>query len=181
MTYPPYPQGNVPAPPATFRLPPSGGVAITAAVLAILGGVAFLITTGLGVTAFFDPSNFHDVADVVSLVVITALSLASACLLMAGGITVIAKKRAGRASVVAGCVLALLTVVAFAVVVLTLSSASSSEADYVLGVVGMIVTAVIFGVPAVLTLILAVLPMTKEYLDFHAGDAGSGSPFLPRY
>lgn len=195
MTYPQYPQsGGMPSHPgyADGEPPASGGTAITAGVLAILGGLYAIwqafVSFGFGaaiqseaVRADLTPEERVAFDDVVPDWVGAAgigmggLQLLLVVLLLVGAIMLFLKKPAGRWMVVAGCGLAIAGAVVAYVMVDVLMSDMIDRANEISGsqvdtagattvmnaVVG--IGALIVSIPAVVTLVLALLPSTARW------------------
>jgi nitrate reductase gamma subunit len=98
--------------------PPSGGTAISAAVLSILGG---LVNVGIGLSGFFaviaikndSTTNFTGGTYALALV-FTLIGVVSGLLLLAGATTLLLRKTIGRTLVATGCGLVMLgTLISF--------------------------------------------------------------------
>ncbi|EME63872.1 hypothetical protein [Amycolatopsis decaplanina] len=175
MTFQQYPpQGGYPAPgahppPGTARRP-SGATGIIAGILAILGGLWFLAGAASHV---IELSHY-----VISFLVIgAALDLVSAALLLSGGILLLLRKRAGRVLTVIGAASAI------GFVALTfLLRAIGSHFYFSYGGVnlyfgfgfGWLLFVVL--IPAIATLVLALVPPTARWLAAKPPAAGGVQP-----
>ncbi|WP_153033346.1 hypothetical protein [Amycolatopsis sp. YIM 10] len=172
MTQPPYPQhppggGYPPQPypagPPGYGMPPkppSGGTAIAAGVLAVLGGLwslYLLIDTIVLLARGEAPLPVWN----YSMVVVLAAEVG---LLLGGGIMLFVKKSAGRIMVAIGSGLVLLSYVAGIVVgALGVADAGGTITGVQFG--GAIAGLLILGAPPIATLVLALVPPTKRYLN----------------
>lgn len=190
MTYPQYPpQGGMPAHPGYVEgePPASGGTAITAGVLAILGGLWFI---GQAVVSFSsgmmdtesmtrgmspaDQAEFEAVMpDWIGTVSIigAVVQVILVVLLLVGAILLFMKKSVGRWMVVAGCVLAILSSIGgfiFADMLMSdVMEQAGTDVD-MSGVSGVMTAAVgifafVMAIPAIATLILALVPPTGRW------------------
>lgn len=162
MSYPQYPQsGGMSAYPQQ-PLPPqqvSGGAAIATGVLAGLGAawyaVSFLISLfGFGLIGTA-PTGL-----VVIFFVGLIANLALAVLLGVGAVMIFTKKPLGKWLVVGGCGLAIGLQLIGLIVGLAMSGSGR-----VGGMVGGGIASLIFMIPAIATLVLALLPMTGQWLN----------------
>ncbi|SFP38101.1 hypothetical protein SAMN05421810_102415 [Amycolatopsis arida] len=207
MSYPQYPapSGFPPAPgqidPAR---PPSGGTAITAGVLAVLGGLfaiysaisSFTIVSVMKSllaeeaitpeqrrsleTAVPDWAQTYGVVSGVAQLVVVAL-------LITGGVLLFVKKSPGRWLVVAGCAAVIVLNIASVVVGSTLAAdvtsalpgTSSQDAELASDIaIGFtVIFAIITSVPAIATLILAAVPATGRWCAY--GRQAAGGPTQP--
>lgn len=189
MSYPDYPQGGMPPMPES-RQPASGGTAITAGVLAILGAfflalIAFVSFTIIAILrqawdqGGFDQREIGELErylpewlDTYATATGVAYSLASA-LLGIGAILLFTRSSVGRWMVVAGCV----TAIAMSVIGFFAGSAlagditeaarsgggqETSEVSLDAATYGSVTAFVI--VPALVTLILAAVPATGRWI-----------------
>lgn len=188
MNYPQYPQGGMPAPAGGYQQQATSGTTIAAGVMSVLGGIAYLIMALLGVLSAVTLSNvsssygglsfpgwytaYNWVAVVVYLVI--------AGLLITGAIMLFTKKQTGISITSAGCILVLVMLVVAVIVSSALSSSLTSRlgggASY--AVAGGFVGFLIFGLPAIITLVLTLLPSTKNYLREQAALKSGGAPAL---
>lgn len=158
MTYPPqYPGQPYPqAPYPTGPLPPqkpSGATAITAGVLAVLGGVLFLLFTVLAVFVLINAEVF------VALAVIGLVEyLLIAATLLPGGILLFLHKPAGRMLAVVGSGIAILSIIVNFVLRLT----DIGEIDQAFGV-GLAGGVLVVVAPAVATMVLALVKPTARW------------------
>lgn len=143
MTYPQY--SAAPPPP-----PPGGGTALTAAVLAIVGGVVHLIGAIAGVL------NVGDFQSVLAIVISVGVNPVLAGLLLGGGIMIFLRKPAGRLAVIVGAALAI-TVYASAIVF-------GAVGVYARGVLPAGFVMLIAALPAIATVVLASLSSTVRWL-----------------
>lgn len=182
MTYPQYPQpGAYPVPPAA-PAQPRGGTAITAGVLAALGGLLSLGITA--VSLFFliviasIGSNF-DRADVEFLdsifgvlaiglvaVVIIALVLGTllSVLLIAGAVLLFRRKMLGRWLVVSGCAVAIVSNLMTSVFTTAVTSDDWYSPEGV-------VSALLGLAFPIITMVLALLPSTTAWIRAEQGRA----------
>jgi hypothetical protein len=171
MTYPQYP--TTPGSNA-YGKPASKGLAITAAVLGIIGGVVaiFGAITDFGSSSSYDALYADASVDLSQLKTITLVSgvesLVVAALLLAGSILLLQRKKIGQLLLVIGCVMVIVVNSALTFYVLSLvkdaiTSTSSSATSGIYAASGTI--GVIVGlIPPVLTLIFAVVSPTKRWL-----------------
>lgn len=148
----PYPQAPYPPGPLQPQKP-SGGTAITAGVLAVLGGLLFLAFAVLAVVALF---NFHYflVLQIVGLVEYVVI----AGTLLPGGILLFLHKPAGRMLTIVGSGVAILSILVN--VVLNLAGIGSINDAFSAGLIGGILFVV---VPAVATMVLAIVKPTAAW------------------
>jgi hypothetical protein len=171
MTYQQYPgTGGYPAQYPGSPPPPSGGTAITAGVLAILGGIWHVISL-IGMVVILSRGGVT-----MFVIVNGVLSAIIAGCLIAGGILLFMKKPAGRMSTVLGSGLAILTYVLAAVLVLVAAGSDGSGTAETAGIaVGGGVTVLIFSAPAIATLVLALVKPTARWV----GRAEPVAPLTP--
>ncbi|MDT8911467.1 hypothetical protein [Amycolatopsis sp. PS_44_ISF1] len=164
--FPAYPGG-----PGSIQPPkPGGGTAITAAVLAILGGIASLVSV-IGYIAIGAETSSLPVFVIVSLVV----NLAMAGLLLFGAITLLMHKPIGRMCVTVGSGLA----IAYTLITLVLHFADVSglggDTSAVMGFG--VVASILWILPPVATLVLAIVKPTAWWVG--RGGVRPGSPPHP--
>ncbi|MGC7097071.1 hypothetical protein ACPZ19_20555 [Amycolatopsis lurida] len=165
---PAYPGGAMPAP------KPSGGTAITAGVLAVLGAIWAMIST---VGSIIVLTEFSSSLPVMSFVGIGLVAV-EALLLLVGGILMFMKKPAGRWMVIAGCALVLISTVLAIVNTSMLASEYGASSSLVGGTVGAVV---VLALPAIATLVLAAVPPTARYLaQGKAPQQPMGAPGYPQ-
>ncbi|KFU82692.1 hypothetical protein SAMN04489729_6197 [Amycolatopsis lurida] len=170
MTFQQYPPQGYPAPgaypPGPMRQP-SGATAIIAGILAILGGLWFL--AGL-VSHIIELSDYF----ISFLLVGAALDLVSAALLLGGGIMLLLRKRAGRVLTVIGAASAIgfvaLTFLLRAFDVHYHFSYSGVTLFFGFGWLLFVVL-----IPAIATLVLALVPPTVRWLAAKP-QAGAAQP-----
>ncbi|MFE6610320.1 hypothetical protein [Amycolatopsis sp. NPDC057786] len=161
MTFQQYPpQGGYPAPgaypPPGMGRQPSGATGIIAGILAVLGGLWFLAGV---VSHVIELSQY-----VISFLVIGAvLDLVSAALLLGGGILLLVRKRAGRVLTVIGAAGA----IGFVALTFLLRAIGSHFHFSYGGVMlhfgfGWLLFVVL--IPAIATLVLALIPPTGRWL-----------------
>jgi hypothetical protein len=160
--YPAYPGG-----PGQLQQKPGGGTAITAAVLAILGGIFALIGV---VGSIVGMSAFHGVF--VILIVSLIVDAALAVLLLYGAIALIMHKPLGRMLVIIGCSVTIAFDV-ISVILNAVGTASLGASSEFLGA-GIGVTIVML-LPPIATLILAIVNPTKQWVGLGA------TPAAPQY
>ncbi|WP_370944591.1 hypothetical protein AB5J62_36525 [Amycolatopsis sp. cg5] len=139
-----YPAQQPPAP------APSGGTAITAAVLAILGGVVHLVGAIAGAL------NLGSFVSVMSIVISVGVNPLLAGLLIGGGIMIFLRKPAGRLNVIIGAGLAI-AVYATAIVF-------GAVGVYAHGIMPAAFVMILAALPAVATVVLASLNSTARWL-----------------
>ncbi|MGH3491733.1 MAG: hypothetical protein ACRDRL_29635 [Sciscionella sp.] len=179
MTYPP-PPGYPPMPSHPGQLDaeakPTGGTAIAAAVLAVLGALAGLVLLFFGIAGLVALAQPDTPANATPPVIIGfVLALFMVVLLGVGSILLFLRKRAGQLMVAAGSALTLLGIVVLAIIELGITSRYST-ADAAAAVLGVgIVYLIMFGLPALATLILVLVPPTTHYVRWQPGQgAASG-------
>lgn len=151
-------------------LPPSGGTAITAGVLAVLG---FLWATYCAIVAFSGMGGLAD-NSLAWVVWLSAIGYVLELLLLGpGSILLFIRKPAGRWMVVIGCLLHIVLVTV--TIIGTLSQAANALGNTgavaaVGGIAGFIVL-----VPAIATLVLALVPLTGRWI------AWGSQPPAPSY
>ncbi|MBE1576126.1 DUF3824 domain-containing protein [Amycolatopsis roodepoortensis] len=159
MTFQQYPPQGYPAPgaypPGPMRQP-SGATAIIAGILAILGGLWFL--AGLA-SHIIELSHYF----ISFLLVGAALDLVSAAVLLGGGIMLLLRKRAGRVLTVIGAASA----IGFVALTFLLQAFDAHFHFSYGGVmlhfgVGLLLIVVL--IPAIATLVLALVPPTARWL-----------------
>ncbi|MFE0028600.1 hypothetical protein [Amycolatopsis sp. NPDC059021] len=156
----PYPGGYPQAP--GFVPPhqkPSGATAITAGVLAVLGGVYYLVSAVIQIVAVFGYSRY-----LPWLMLVTAfLYLVLAGLLLAGGILLFLKKPAGRMLSIIGSALAIAVVlIGFVLSLVGLSALRHFSGSMVAG--AGIVALVFVVIPATATLVLSLVRPTAVWV-----------------
>ncbi|MFI7115697.1 hypothetical protein [Amycolatopsis sp. NPDC049868] len=173
MTFQHYPpQGGYPAPgaypPPGMARQPSGATGIMAGIFAILGGLWFLAGV---VSHVIELSHF-----VISFLVIgAALDLVSAALLLGGGIMLLLRKRAGRVLTVIGAASAI-GFVALAFLLRAIDSHFHFSYSGVLLNFGFGMTLFVVLIPAIVTLVLALIPPTARWLAAKNTAAGAVQP-----
>jgi hypothetical protein len=161
MSYQQYPgTGGYPAQYPGAQPRPSGGTAITAGVLAVLGGLWHLLGLVRSV-AYITGARAVPFDGIISAVLSAAVS---GCLIT-GGILLFLKKPAGRLSTIIGSGLAILLYVASVVLPIASWSAASLFG----------VPALLFGGPAIATLVLAIVKPTARWV----GQAEPVAPLTP--
>lgn len=175
--YPQAPGGGYPAYPGGVdpmqAPPPSGGTAITTAILAILGGLVqgFEGAAGLfgGASLAGDSSGMAHSAPVL-LIIIGGVTFVAGILLLVGAIMMFVRKPVGRMLVIIGCGLTIATVLG--TIAWTVIGLGGSPSMFLL------LTGTVF---PILTLVLAILGSTKRYLAAprqpqYAGVPGMAQP-----
>ncbi|MFD8500507.1 hypothetical protein [Amycolatopsis sp. NPDC059657] len=154
MTYQQYPGQQYPGPQYPHQQPPApspgGGTAITAAVLAILGGLVHLVGAVAGAV------NLGSFVSVMSIVISVGVNPILAGLLIGGGIMIFLRKPAGRLNVIIGASLAI-AVYATAIVF-------GAVGVYAHGIMPAAFVMLIAALPAVATVVLASLSSTARWL-----------------
>ncbi|SEO62738.1 hypothetical protein [Amycolatopsis saalfeldensis] len=163
--FPAYPGG-----PGSIQPPkPGGGTAITAAVLAILGGIVALISVIGSVAIVAGGSSHFLVFGLVSLVV----SLAMAGLLLFGGITLIMHKPIGRMCVMIGCGLTIAyTVISLILALVGVGGLGRTAGALAYGSFGSILSIL----PPIATLILVIVKPTALWVGL-----GNPNPGVQQY
>lgn len=176
-----YPGGPMPTPsyPSAANDPnyrPSGGTALTAAGLAIPGGLVSLFV-GIGAISGIQAVD-SSTPGVVSAGIYLALigGFLSAIALLIGAGLIFGGKPAGRWLVVVGCVI----VVACLIVVSAMIGSkisdlmSADDVNYNGGAAtgAAIGAALLYSIPAIATFVLAVLPVSGRYLLFRSSGGG---------
>lgn len=188
MNYPQYPQGAMPAPAGGYQQQATSGTTIAAGVLAVLGGIAYLIMAllgAIGAAAIGDFSSeyggmsfpgWYTAYSWIAVVVYVII----AGLLITGAIMLFTKKQKGVSITTAGCILVLIMLIAGIIVSSAVTSSLTSKiaggSSYALA--GGFVGFLIFGVPAAITLILTLLPSTRNYLREQAALRSGGAPAM---
>lgn len=177
MPTPSYPSaGNDP----TYR--PSGGTALTAAGLAIPGGIASLVFGFIaigGVEALGEHSGAPG-ALVAGIYIALIGGFLSAIVLLVGAGLIFGGKPVGRWLVVLGCVVVVACLIIFvAMVGANLSGLSDGYSDFNdvdarAVTAGAIIDGLVFSIPAIATFILAVVPASGRYLAYRSGTGGGG-------
>ena len=159
-----YPGGFPPMPAAA----PGGGTAITAGVLALLGGLTHFfggVAQALGLSAMM-----HDSAADVgwgSLITIVTLNIIAGALMLPGALTLLLRKQVGRWLIAAGSGISILS----ALINITSTPDSFGEYSYSRGIGGDVV-GIFF---AIATIALARVPSTTTWL------AAKKYPIAPQY
>jgi hypothetical protein len=176
MPTPNYPSaGNDPS----YR--PSGGTALTAAGLAIPGGIVSLIV-GIGAISGLSAISSDTPGEVTAGIYVALIGgFLSALALLIGAGLIFGGKPAGRWLVVAGCavVVAALIIVS-AMIGGQISSVMSSQYNDNSGATGVgaaIGIAVLYSIPAIATFILAIVPVSGRYLAYRS--SGSSGVITP--
>ena len=180
-----YPGGPMPTPiyPSAGGDPnyrPSGGTALTAAGLAIPGG---LVSLGAGFAAV---GGLGDLGNGTPGIVTSALYIAliggflSAILLLVGAGLIFGGKQAGRWMVVFGCVIVVACLIVFVAMVGTKFSEVMDDQynDYndSAATAGAIFAGLFYSIPAIATFILAIVPVSGRYLAFRSNGGGMITP-----
>ncbi|WP_410580464.1 hypothetical protein [Amycolatopsis sp. lyj-108] len=173
MTYQQYPpQGGYPPPGAYpqqgMARQPSGATGMIAGILAILGGLWFLAGLAFHVIELVDFT--------VSFLVIGAvLDFLSAALLLSGGILLLLRKKAGRVLTVIG---AGATILLVASIFLMEAIGSHFFFSYsgVTSHFGVGLLLIVVPIPAIATLVLALIPPTARWLAAKKQPALAGPP-----
>ncbi|WP_153029208.1 hypothetical protein [Amycolatopsis sp. YIM 10] len=165
---PAYPGGAMPAP------KPSGGTAITAGVLAVLGALWAMFST---VASIIVLSEYSSSLPAMSFIGIGLVGI-EALLLLVGGILMFMKKPAGRWLVIAGCALVLVSAV-LSIVNTSMIAAEFGGSGALVGTSAGLV--IIVSLPAIATLVLAAVPPTARYLaQGKAPQQPMGAPGYPQ-
>lgn len=166
--YPPqagYPGGF---PPAPMQPQPSGGTAIGAGVLALLGGLTHFFggsAQALGLATIISESpTDHGWG---SLIAVVTLNIIAGAFLLPGALTLLLRKQIGRWLIAAGCGISILS----ALINFTLTPDSIGEYSYGRGI-GADLVGIVF---AVVTIVLALVPSTTTWL------AAKKHPVAPQY
>ncbi|QRP47173.1 hypothetical protein [Amycolatopsis sp. FDAARGOS 1241] len=145
-----------PGGPGQLQQKPGGGTAITAAVLAILGGIVAVIGV---IGSVVGMAAFHGVFGL--LIVSLIVELAMAVLLLWGAISLIMHKPLGRMLVIIGCSVA----IAFTVISLIISMAGGVGLGASSEFLGYgIASSLLSLLPPVATLVLAIVKPTKLWV-----------------
>ncbi|WP_217155057.1 hypothetical protein [[Mycobacterium] fortunisiensis] len=149
-------------PPQPYLMPtgePSGGTAITAAVLAALGGVAGLVGGVLGAIGLAVGSTEADLSGGVYALLIVGIlfNFVFGLMIATGAVMLFQRKMLGRWLVVSACALAILSSL------LSLGAAAAMSTSHV-GLGGGFFTFLGLIFP-IATLVLALLPSTTAWLD----------------
>ncbi|GCA97370.1 MULTISPECIES: hypothetical protein [Mycobacteriaceae] len=182
MTYPQYPQpGAYPVPPAA-PAQPRGGTAITAGVLAALGGLLSLGITAVSlffliviasIGSNFDRSDVEFLDSIFGVlaiglvaVVIIALVLGTllSVLLIAGAVLLFRRKMLGRWLVVSGCAVAIVSNLMTSVFTTAVTSDDWYSPEGV-------VSALLGLAFPIITMVLALLPSTTAWIRAEQGRA----------
>jgi len=182
MTYPQYPQpGAYPVPPAA-PAQPRGGTAITAGVLAALGGLLSLGITAVSlffliviasIGSNFDRSDVEFLDSIFGVlaiglvaVVIIALVLGTllSVLLIAGAVLLFRRKMLGRGLVVSGCAVAIVSNLMTSVFTTAVTSDDWYSPEGV-------VSALLGLAFPIITMVLALLPSTTAWIRAEQGRA----------
>ncbi|MFF0541564.1 hypothetical protein ACFYTF_01850 [Nocardia thailandica] len=160
--YPPQPYAPYPQYPAPPR--PGGGTAITAGVLALLGGLWGAVSAGSLAIGLSSVSS--GALDEVKTMLVVSLGIGAvvALLLLLGSLLLFLRRTAGRVLVILGCLGAIASA---AVSVVFMASVGADFKDTDGYASGLAVTAGISGVMALfplLTLILAAVPATGRWI-----------------
>ncbi|OKH84313.1 hypothetical protein EB75_05225 [Mycobacterium sp. ST-F2] len=166
-----YPQpgaypGGFPPPPTPAA--PSGGTAVTAGVLALLGGLTHFFggsAQALGLSAMMRESATD--SGWGSLIAITTLNIISGAFLLAGALTLLMRKPVGRWLITAGCGISILS----ALINFTLTPDSIGDYSYSRGI-GADMVGVLF---AIATIVLALVPSTTAWIQ------AKRNPVAPQY
>ncbi|WP_406270111.1 hypothetical protein OH799_28035 [Nocardia sp. NBC_00881] len=147
--------------------PPSGGTAITAGVLACLGGTHRLLSilvliAGIAMLSDLDAEGETNGARVLFAISIPIFLLAGS-LLLAGGIQMFRKHASARRLIVIGCAVDIAYSIIETVVVLAVAGASD---DY--GVIGSPLFAIFVAVFPIATIILTLATSTTRWLEYQA-------------
>lgn len=182
MSYPQYPaqgaypqMGPPPGYPAAGQQQPGGGTAITAGVLAILGGLWALVgvvTNLAGAAAMAGLDSYRNSYGAPAtpnlpellggyLIATGIVQVIVALLLIVGAVLLFMKKKVGRWLVVSGCALVVLSAIAGFVVM----SAHLTQLESGATLIGGGVALVLLAFP-VATLVLAILPSTARWCAF---------------
>lgn len=186
MTYPQYPQpGAYPAPPVV-PAQPSGGTAITAGVLAALGGLLSLGITAVSlfflivvasIGSNFDRSDLEFLDSIfgilaigmVAMVIIgLVLGTVLSVLLIAGAVLLFRRKMLGRWLVVSGCAVAIVSNLMTAVFTTAVTADDWYSPE---GVVSVVVGLAF----PITTMVLALLPSTTAWIR------APRNPVAPQY
>lgn len=185
MTYPPQP-GYQPMPYHPAQLDgegkPSGGTAITAGVLAILGGLLGLfgvLGSVIGLAAVSQLSGSAAGDSVLVFIVVSIVELLMTVLLLGGGILLLNRKRAGQFMVAGGAGLAALGYVFMIIAMAAGGALASGVRQSGAGAAGVGVI-VIAALPAIATVVLSLIPPTTRYVKWRAG-MGATYPSAPGY
>lgn len=188
MNYPQYPQGAMPAPAGGYQQQATSGTTTAAGVLSVLGGIAYLIMAllgGIGAAALGELSSsyggvsfpgWYTAYSWIAVVVYVII----AGLLITGAIMLFTKKAMGVSITSAGCILVLIMLIVGVIVSSALSSTLTSKLGGGSGyaIAGGFIGFLIFGLPAAITLILTLLPSTRNYLREQAALRSGGAPAM---
>ncbi|MHC9292438.1 hypothetical protein ACRCUN_08195 [Mycobacterium sp. LTG2003] len=157
------------------RSSPSGGTAITAIVLAGLGGVANFfggLLMAFGLATIMEDATFQNTSAVTdgawtALIAIVMLNIVCGLLLLVGTVMLMLRKMVGRWLVVAGCTVSGLSVL----ISLTLVASTIGDYEYSRGA-GSDLVGLLF---AIATLVLVLLPSTTAWIQ------ANRNPVPPQY
>ncbi len=159
-----FPGGYPPVPPAA----PGGGTAVTAGVLALLGGLTHFFggaAQAVGLSAVMQDSGTG--SGWGSLIAIVTLNIIGGAFLLPGALTLLLRKRVGRWLIAAGCGISILS----AFINFTLTPDSIGDYSYARGI-GADLVGILF---AVATIVLAWLPATAAWIQ------AKRTPVAPQY
>ncbi|WP_051124852.1 hypothetical protein [Amycolatopsis benzoatilytica] len=170
------PYGVYPGGPGVLSQKPSGGTAITAGVLAIIGGIWAIISVIISISALSALHvGFHGI--MWSLYLGIGVYAINIGLLIYGGIGLFLHQPAGRICTIIGCGLT----IAFGILsAVTSGIAVSSALRHTSGVLGMgIGFALVALIPPIATLILAIVKPTADWVSFRPNAAGPQAGAYP--
>ncbi|WP_433713410.1 hypothetical protein ACQP2U_03790 [Nocardia sp. CA-084685] len=146
---------------------PSGGTAITAGVLACLGGTHRLLSILVLIAGIALLSDVDAEGETTGVRMLFAISipvfLIAGSLLLAGGIQMFRKHASGRRLIVIGCAVDIAYIIIETVVVLAVAGASD---DY--GVIGSPLFAILVAVFPIATIILTLATSTTRWLEYRS-------------
>jgi hypothetical protein len=163
---------------------PSGGTALTAAGLAIPGGIVSLIF-GIGAISGVQALSSDVPGDVTAGIYIALIGgFLSALALLVGAGLIFGGKPPGRWLVVAGCVIVIACLITVSAMIGNrISDVLASNSDYAnsngaAAATGTAIgVAVLYSIPAIATFVLAIVPVSGRYLAFRSG--GSSGVITP--
>jgi hypothetical protein len=154
---------------------PSGGTALTAAGLAIPGG---LFSLWIGIVAIAGVGQVSNGTGKAALVIAVVAGLLSGIALLLGAGLIMGGKPVGRWLVVLGCAVVVIALVVVAALLgsnLSAIASANGDTNITSGTATgtAIVFALFYSIPAIATLILAIVPLSGRYLAYRSTGGAS--------
>ena len=161
---PVYPGGAYPVTEVVVR-PPSGGAAITAGVLAVLGAIAAILLAVYGIGEMASIGSDSDAADGIWMLWLLSLAAVLEVITLGwGSVLLFMRHPGGRRLVAAGCLAHILMVSIVASGIIAMASDDPADPSLTDEIIGLVTVGILMLIPAIVTLIVVLTPATGQWL-----------------